>query len=188
MAEKLSNQNSEQKAVSPEIEADAAEQSRKNIERIKALAEQEKGLDEKAVESLREEIETAAETTEDVTVETQEKKPHAQFDQGSLKRATYKKTMKKVQSQLPPAERVLSKVIHQKTVETISNFSGKTIARPSGILGGGLIALIGSLFVLYFAKHYGFEYNYTLFILLYALGFGIGLLLEVGVKLTNRKN
>lgn len=187
MAEKLSNQNPERKTANPEIDAVAAEQSRKNIERIKTLAEREKGLDETAVESLREEIETAAETTEAVTIETQENKPpQAQFDQGNLKRASYKKTMKKVQTQLPPAERVLSKVIHQKTVETISNFSGKTIARPSGILGGGLIALTGSLFVLYYAKHYGFSYNYTFFILLYALGFGLGLLFEVGVKLTKR--
>lgn len=186
MAEKLPNKSPENQNNSAEIEASAAEQSRKNIERIKQLAEQEKSPDDKAFESLREKVESASIGKQEITVESEENKRLPDFDQGTLKRNSFNKSMSKVQAKLPPAERVLSKVIHQKQIETISNIGGKTVARPSGVLGGGFIALIGTMIVLYFARHYGFEYNNTLFILLYVGGFGGGLLIESLFKLSKR--
>ncbi|MDZ7785785.1 MAG: hypothetical protein U5L95_01535 [Candidatus Saccharibacteria bacterium] len=186
MGERLSPQSPERQST-PEVDVDSAEQSKKNIERVKQLAEQEKETNEEQIEALREQVESTAETREHTPLNSQETKSPPAYHQGDLKREGYKKTMKNVRSRLSPTQRAFSKVVHQKSVETISNAAGKTIARPSGVLGGGLIALAGSITVLYFAKHYGFQYNYTLFILLYAAGFVGGLLFEVLVRAKKRR-
>ena len=73
----------------------------------------------------------------------------------------------------------MSRIIHQPAIDAASEATAKTIARPSGILGGGICAFAGSLFFLYFAKHDGFHYNYLLFLVFFIGGFAIGLLFEV---------
>jgi hypothetical protein len=62
----------------------------------------------------------------------------------------------------------------------VSGATGQTLARPSGLLGGGICALLGSLIYLYLAKHIGFNYNYLLFVLFFGGGFIIGLVIELG--------
>ncbi len=86
-----------------------------------------------------------------------------------------------VQRKLPARQRQLSKVIHQPVVRMVSESAASTITRPSGLLGGGLVALIGTSGYLYMAKHIGFNYNYLVFILLFVGGFGLGLALELVV-------
>jgi seryl-tRNA synthetase len=187
MSEKQPTQAHE-KAASHEKDSAAAEMSRQNIERIRQLAEQEKQPDGTRVESLREQVEALATKTEDQPVATQENRRQPNFDQTELKKQSYEKTLKKVQSQLTPTQRALSKFMHNNKVETISEFGGKTIARPSGVLGGGLVAFFGSGTILYFARHYGYTYNYGVILLLYVVGFGIGVALELTVhKLSSRK-
>ncbi len=106
--------------------------------------------------------------------------------QRELKAEAYKRTIQKVRSHLSPAERTLSKVVHHRIVEPVSELGSKTIARPSGILGGGIVALIGSGAVLYMAKHYGFHYNFTTFLILLLAGFLAGLVTELLVRLMRR--
>jgi hypothetical protein len=96
----------------------------------------------------------------------------------ALKNDAYAKYMHKIHGHLNPVERSFSKVIHSPIIEPVSEMSAKTIARPSGILGGGIAALVGSGVVLYMAKHYGFEYNFTTFLVLLVSGFAAGLLIE----------
>lgn len=182
MSEKGTEYSQESQAYNKEAET-RAEQSRKNIERIKQLAEQEKDITEQAVERLRERVEAVSTSREEVRTERMEAKPRLTMDHSELKRRSFDKTMEKIQSQLPPVERAFSKVIHQKSVEKISNASGRTIARPSGILGGGVSTFLGSAVVLYLAKYYGFSYNYTIFIMLFGIGFVAGLLIEVLFKI-----
>lgn len=104
---------------------------------------------------------------------------HYYADQKQLKANAYQKSMRQIRSKLSKPDRTLSKVIHNKTVENISEVSGKTVARPSGLLGGGICALTGSVFLLYMSKHYGFQYNYALFFMLFVGGFFIGMLGEL---------
>ncbi len=187
MSEKFPNQNHESHKQNAETESASAEQSRKNIERIKQLAEQENDVSEKTIEALRETIESSSKAANELSPkDTSENKKLPDFDQGTLKRNSFNKTMANVQAKLPPVERTFSKIVHQKNIEAISNFGGKTAARPSGVLGGGLVACIGTIVVLYFAKKSGFEYNYTLFIALYVIGFGGGILFELAIRLLNR--
>lgn len=99
--------------------------------------------------------------------------------QQSLKSKAYERTLKSVQQKLPPKVRIFSHVTHNKTVEAISSAGAKTVARPSGLLGGSICAFIGSVVLLYYSKHYGFTYNYALFLILFVGGFLIGASIEL---------
>lgn len=96
-----------------------------------------------------------------------------------LKQMSWDRTMVRVRKQLSAPNRVLSKVIHQPAVNAVSEVGAKTVARPSGLLFGGICAFVGSSFFLYFAKHYGFRYNYLMFALFFVGGFFLGLVLEL---------
>jgi hypothetical protein len=83
-----------------------------------------------------------------------------------------------IQNRESATEKVLSKTIHQPIVRVVSEGTAKTITRPSGLLGGGITAFVGSLAYYYFTKHIGIQYNYFVFALFFIGGFAIGLLLE----------
>ncbi len=104
-----------------------------------------------------------------------------------LKDMAYRRTLKRAQNKLPAPVRAFSKIVHNPTVDAASEITGKTIARPSGVLAGGIFAFLGSSLFLYITKHYGYEYNYLLFALFFVGGFFAGLLLELGLRLSNRK-
>ncbi len=75
--------------------------------------------------------------------------------------------------------RTLSKVIHQPVVRAVSEPAGKTVSRPSGLLGGGLVAFLGTSAYLYLAKSTGMAYSYFVFIGLFVGGFVVGVALEL---------
>lgn len=106
-----------------------------------------------------------------------------------LKKITLNRELKTVRMKLPLTDKVLSRVIHQPAISTISEASSKSLARPSGLLGGGILAFAGSLGYLYFTRYVGVTYNYLIFIMLFILGFVVGLVIELAIKSTrsNRK-
>ncbi len=103
-----------------------------------------------------------------------------------LKRTTLNRELKAIRRKLPARERALSRLVHQPVVRVVSETAGKTISRPSGLLGGGLVAFLGSSGYLYLAKHLGFSYNYFVFLVLFAGGFVVGLVLELLVYMAVR--
>jgi hypothetical protein len=103
-----------------------------------------------------------------------------------LKAMMRDRTLKRVQKELNAPQRTLSKVVHAKPVEIVSAAGEKTIARPFGLLGGGLFAFIGSLVTFYTAKHYGFRYNLLLFFMLFVLGYLVATLFEILVRTVQR--
>ena len=108
-----------------------------------------------------------------------------------LKQITLSHELQQIRRRLPKPQQALSKVIHQPIVRVASEFVGSTASRPSGILGGGLVALVGTSVYLYMAKHNGFSYNYTVFLILFVGGFLLGLILEFAVysvALSRRKS
>lgn len=107
--------------------------------------------------------------------------------QRQLKLDAYKRTVRKVRSNLNATERTFSKVIHHRTIEPVSEIGSKTIARPSGILGGALTALVGSSIVLLMSKHYGFQYNLSVFVILLTVGFVAGISIELLLRILHRK-
>jgi hypothetical protein len=101
-----------------------------------------------------------------------------------LRQITLRRELQHIRRQLPASQRALSRVVHQPAVRIISEAAGKTISRPSGLLGGGLVALLGTTSYLYLAKHIGFTYNYFVFVALFIGGFIVGLVLELLVHVT----
>ncbi|HET7319998.1 MAG TPA: hypothetical protein VFI84_00250 [Candidatus Saccharimonadales bacterium] len=99
----------------------------------------------------------------------------------TVKKMQMKQSMKQVRRELSLPERALSKLVHQPVVKAVSDVSAKTVSRPSGLLGGGFFAFVGSLAYLYFTTHIGMPYNYLLLLLFFAGGFALGLALELAL-------
>lgn len=161
---------------------DLSHESQKNLDRLRKEANKVSEKDHNEVQHIQKKVETHAVSGKEFTVGERETARHDSshhYDQKTLKKDAYKKTMQHVQTQLSKPEKTFSKVIHNKTVENISEASANTIARPSGILGGGICALLGSIFLIYMTKYYGFEYNYLLFFILFVGGFFVGMIGEL---------
>jgi hypothetical protein len=109
--------------------------------------------------------------------------PSASYINQELKQITRRRELKNIRRQLPAPQRALSRLIHSPAIRVASEAAGKTVSRPSGLLGGGLVALVGTSAYLYLARHIGFEYNYGVWLALLAAGFALGLLIEVLVHL-----
>lgn len=145
----------------------------------------------KSMEKILEKIEQEASTTETI------KHKHLDNDQhlssgpitigADLKKQSLNSGLKKIQSHLPIVERTFSKVIHNPVVNSLSEGTSKTIARPSGLLVGGLASVCVSLGVLFISQYYGYRYNFLVSILAFIGGFFLGLFLESMFQLFNRK-
>lgn len=169
---------------------DLAAESRKNLEKIHEKAEKSQEATEEHVEHAKSKVETHAVSGKEYTVGEKESTSHGNghhVNQKELKAESYKKTMKDVRKKLSKPDQVLSKVIHNKTIETTSEIGSKTVARPSGILGGGIFALLGSVAILWMANHYGFRYNFFVFILLFVGGFFVGTMVELLLRAVLKK-
>lgn len=149
--------------------AKAKQEQHEHLLEARQEASQEAKSDNKALEELK-----SAETTAPVA---------PQQINRELRKITLRRELQHIRRKLPASQRALSRVIHQPTVRVVSEAAGKTVSRPSGMLGGGLVALIGTSAYLYLAKHEGFTYNYFVFLTLFVGGFIIGLGLELLVHL-----
>lgn len=113
------------------------------------------------------------------------KNPH--FVGKQLKENHLKRSLRKIQADLKPYQRPLSKLIHNGAVEQLSEIGEKTIARPDGLLVGGLSSLLTSIAVLIACKYYGYEYNYFIGLISFPVGFAIGLLGELVLRPLKRR-
>ena len=96
------------------------------------------------------------------------------FIDNAVKSLRLRQNLTEVQKRLTPTDKALSKVVHQPLVSLVSNKAAQTVTRPSGLLGGGVAAFIGSLIYVYLAHHIGFSYNYLLFVMFFGGGFILG--------------
>lgn len=100
----------------------------------------------------------------------------------AMKRVSLNNELKMIQSKLPTGQRLLSQAIHRTTIRRVSDISSRTITRPVGLLGGGILAFCGSLIYLLFSKYVGLKYNYLIFILLFVLGYALATAIEFMLK------
>lgn len=89
-----------------------------------------------------------------------------------------KTELSNIRQHLSFGQKLFSKTIHQPFIRTASELSAKSVARPSGLLGGGIFAFLGSLAYLLFAKYIGLSYNYLLAVLFFVFGFIVGVCIE----------
>lgn len=162
-------------------------QEKERLHEAQKEAEQAKHESKDSLEAIRSSIEKEAEATK----KTQDgHEHHAKQDKGpgqitldrNLKGKAYKKELHRIQTQLPKSQRSFSKFIHNRGVEAVSEAGGKTVARPSGLLGGGIVAFVGTLALVIISRHYGFSYNFFVFIALLVGGFFVGLVIELIVR------
>jgi Fe2+ transport system protein B len=146
------------------------EKSLENIESSsEMLDELEKSLEREAEkageksketnEKLRSDAEKVAEDNEKAEKEKTQATPERSTHQsiGKKQRDTaFKKTMKEVQGDMKPAERVFSKFIHNKAVEKTSDILGSTIARPNAVMYGAIFAFFATLIVYLLARNLGY--------------------------------
>lgn len=160
---------------------DLSAETKNNLERLKEKAEKAAEASPDQVQEIKSAVETQAISGKEFTVGEKESSSHGHqhISQKKLKSDAYKKSMKQVRRKLSKPDRAFSKVIHSKAVESVSDISSTTIARPSGILGGGICALAGSSFLLFMSKTYGFKYNYFIFFVFFVGGFFVGMIGEL---------
>jgi len=132
-------------------------------------------------------VETASkesEKTKDTTAHSRRGKiNNKQLDE------SYKKTMAQVQKELNPISRSFSKIIHNKSIEKISDGLGNTVARPNAILSGAFVAFILTLIVYIIAKTIGYQLSGFETIAAFILGWLIGLIYDyLRIIITGNKN
>jgi hypothetical protein len=158
-------------ATKPEQRAETAAEAARSLEAIRKQINEQSRTKQEAAQSGTE----------------QPVAPTPAFVTRHLKLVTRTRLLKQVRQHLPLPEKAFSRVIHQPIVDSISETAGKTIARPSGLLSGGIFAFIGSGTFLYIAKHYGYRYNFFLWAMFFVGGFIVGLLIEGLLILVDRK-
>lgn len=104
-----------------------------------------------------------------------------------IKDITFERTLTRTRKKLNPAERALSKIVHRPAVERISEVASNTIARPSGLLGAGLLAGLGTVLFLLIIRHHGYDYNYLVMLMLFVIGYFAGATLEIVVRILRKK-
>ena len=152
----------------------------------KTTPEKSHGDLSKTIESLQEHAKKEARGSQDIKVDKEKKPAEIPYMTRELKADVFRRIIHGAQAHLKGPDRVLSKVIHNKTIDKASGIGAKTIARPWGLFVGGIFAFIGSLVVLYAAKHYGFSYNLLLFFMLFGAGFILGTALELTFRVFRR--
>lgn len=176
----------QEKIASPEYHHGAEKRAEKASE---ATHEQVKSSNEQLAK-IRQEVQHEAVSGKDVAVENRSE-GHDRSSQPiinhELKQHMFERTLVHVRKSLPFVSRSFSKVVHAKPVEAISSVGEKTLARPAGLLGGGLFALIGTAITLYLARHHGYRYNFLIFIMLFIGGYLLATIIELLGFLTGRQ-
>lgn len=87
-------------------------------------------------------------------------------------------TIKQVQVELEPSKRLISKFIHNRFVEIVSDFLAATLARPNAILAGSVVSFVLTLSVYVISKTIGYEISGFETIAAFILGWIIGILYD----------
>ncbi len=185
MAEKLSGSQHEK---APKVEShEAKEQLDAMAEKLRNKAEKEaskeRGVEKKAAHEV---AEKEAISGKETAPGGSEKKSSKQPVHRSHKQMTYKATMRRVEGKLPSYQRRFSQVINNDKVDKVSNVASKTIARPSGLMGGGIVAFVALLVVTFYASRYGWRVSGSEFIIFVLIGWAGGLMAEGVVKAVKR--
>lgn len=167
---------------SPESAAERAEDNAEQREKLKEVIEKAKNESESedSIEKLRSKVEQESISGKEKPVgelQKDKKQPSIRIDK-QVKNKAYKDTIKKTQRRLPRRQRAFSKIIHQPTIEAVSEFGSKTVARPSALLSSGIFALVGTSLLVWITRYYGFRYNFFMYVAFLVLGFLVGLAVE----------
>lgn len=187
--------NNEHAPVGHEYEHDPGElkeQSEQEHERLKERHESnvDRAAEQNTHEALRD-VEQAftkeRESTAHERVATPEKPLEHRINR-QTKKANFDHAMSEVRTQMSPASRAFSKLIHNRPVERTSEVVGSTIARPNAILSGAVFAFILTLAVYLIGHYFGYPLSGFESIAAFILGWVIGILYDfLRVMITGKK-
>jgi flagellar biosynthesis GTPase FlhF len=185
MSEKYpSNHHENSPAPHEEHAHKSAEHHLNHAEQLRHQHEQAEKLEE-ARHHAEHEAQSAEQIAENLASrhEQPRQEPSEMHANRELKEMAYQRLLTRARRHMRPYSRAMSHFIHQPFIDNVSEVSGKTIGRPSGILGGATVALLGTTAYYYITKHYGYNYNSFVFLTLMACGFILGWVLEFTYKL-----
>jgi hypothetical protein len=173
----------------PEAMAKAgAERSRELHEQLKNKTETEQG---NAEELKQEAYEKASSAEKEKKAEVAPVSPAERRIGGpnkAEKEASFKVTMAEVRTQMSAPSRSFSKLIHNKTVEKVSEGVGGTVARPNAVLSGAIFAFALTLGVYLLAKNLGYLLSGFETIAAFVLGWALGIVYDfLKVMVTGRR-
>lgn len=160
-----------------EVSKEAARRSGEGLKQVETEKPHEHA---ERLESARSEALKHAEAIagpEHSAAETESQAPRSESTPANKKQreASFKQTMKTVQTDMSLPERTFSKVIHNPTVERVSDFVGKTIARPDALMSGALCSFLAVLTLYVTARYVGFALSGFETIGAFIVGWLIGL-------------
>lgn len=170
---------SERHKINVEYQA-SPERSHVNVEhQLKSAEVSEDGPE--FIETARRAVDRAQETAPHHSPERSASHPGADRTRITTKdkARAYQQTLSVIQRGLPPLSRSFSKIIHQPAVERLSELAETTVARPSALLGGGVVAALGLGVMLYFARRNGFALSGSELALFLVSGWLLGLAFEM---------
>lgn len=179
MAERIIN-IPERESGNAEALKEFGEKQKAEIERSLEKSKAER-VDDKQLEKLKQAAERSAELEQkkaEKDVTPLERKRDTPAQRKAKAKANYKRTMKETQAHMKPAERTFSKVIHNPTVEKVSEVAGNTVARPNALLAGSVMAFLFTLAIYLVARHYGYPLSGAETIAAFAVGYAVGLLFD----------
>lgn len=164
------------------LEKDLAQREEK-AEKIIEQHKHEKEPVIKGQESHHEKSNTAGESTSHAT--RHRPQPKTERERNNI----YKHEIKAIQSNMPLAQRTFSRVIHNASIERISDSTQKTLFRPSAMIGGAVAGLSLGLIVYIVASIYKYSLGNLEILALAFLGAILGVLIEFVVRqFKHRKN
>lgn len=170
---------SHEKQPSVENSAEQKEKLQHLLEKAEHARHEHEGHEEQLGHAAKQEAVTGQEIQGKIAEGVHDQGPQDLLIQQQTKKSAYKKVLKQAQRHLSKPERTASRIIHQPVIESVSEVGSKTVARPSGLLAGGFCALLGSGLLFYMAKHYGYRYNFFVFLVFLGGGFVLGLVIEL---------
>jgi hypothetical protein len=185
MSETLGNR--ERSKMSEKHRVSDVEQQQEKLNQTIESGPRAKNITKESIDEIRNSIDNEAKRQlESKKADNEKRTDHdvetPSFVNKNMKKTAYKKELIKIQHNLKKPQKAFSRFIHIDNIERASDIGAKTVARSSGILGGGIIALLGSSIYLWMSKNYGFSYNYFVFIILFILGFLLGIVVELIIK------
>ena len=131
-------------------------------------------------DALREATELAADAK--VVPETEARTSPAERRRGApskkQREASLKSQLSHIQSEMDTSSRIISKVIHSKPIESLSDTTAATVARPNALLSGSIAAFIGVTVCYFVAKYYGYQLSGFETIAAFIFGWIIGILYD----------
>lgn len=185
MSELNLNQKNEKLLPAPEIEERLP--AGEKVELIEA-GEVAQSRQENQAENARQEIEktiapnetSALKDTLNDAQDSENTLPDSSSYIGDDLRSIVKnREVENIRRRLPSWQRPLSRLVHNPFISSTSEIAAKSISRPSGMLGGGILAFIGTAGYYFLTRRIGMKYNYSIFFILFVGGFIVGLMLEI---------